>query len=210
MRLLGYGSAEQLVGTNMHVLMHHTRADGSPCPIEECRVFESVQRGRGIHIDNEVFWRADGTRFPVEYWAYPIQRNGRVVGSVVTFLDITERKHTEAEREKLIANLEQQNAELERFFYTVSHDLKTPLITLKGFMGVLREDLAASDTQAVEDDVARMSNAATKMSELLEDLLELSRIGRVVNPSENVSIEELAHEATEPAEPGSPSERSAR
>ncbi|HYW78573.1 MAG TPA: HAMP domain-containing sensor histidine kinase [Thermoguttaceae bacterium] len=100
----------------------------------------------------------------------------------------------EAEREKLIVRLEAQNAELERFTYTVSHDLKSPLITLKCYMGVMQEDLANEDAEAVDVDVKRMSDAADEMVRLLDDLLELSRIGRLVNPPEEVSLEELIHE----------------
>ncbi len=120
---------------------------------------------------------------------------GRVVGVLCSGEDITERKRAEKEREKLIAKLESQNAELERFTYTVSHDLKSPLITIKGFVGMLRQELGGEDGERVEDDLSRISNAADKMDLLLRDLLELSRIGRLAAPSENVSLAELAHEA---------------
>jgi two-component system, LuxR family, sensor kinase FixL len=112
-----------------------------------------------------------------------------------TVVDITDRKRAEGEREELIAKLEAQNAELERFTYTVSHDLKSPLITIKGFVGMLRQELGEEDGERVEDDLSRISNAADKMDHLLRDLLELSRIGRLANPSESVSLEELAGEA---------------
>jgi signal transduction histidine kinase len=111
--------------------------------------------------------------------------------------EVEERKRAEAEREGLIDKLEAQNAELERFTYTVSHDLKSPLITITGYVGMLREDLAKGDSENIGNDLAGISNAATKMSRLLSELLELSRIGRVINPSEEVSLEELAHEASE-------------
>jgi len=95
-RMLGYDSDVDLLGRNMHVLMHHTREDGSAYPVHECRIFEAFQRGEGTHVDDEVLWRADGTSFPAEYWSYPIQQHGRTTGSVVTFLDITERRQAEA------------------------------------------------------------------------------------------------------------------
>ena len=95
-------------------------------------------------------------------------------------MEVEERKQVEAEREELIAKLEAQNAELERFAYTVSHDLKSPLITIKGFVGVVRQDLAEGGSETVAEDLARISNAADKMDQLLRDLLELSRIGRLV------------------------------
>lgn len=109
--------------------------------------------------------------------------------------EIDERRRLEGEREALIRTLEAQNAELERFTYTVSHDLKTPLVTIKGFLGLLEKDAAAGHTDRVQRDINRIGNAADTMSQLLEELLELSRIGRVLNPSEEVSITELAREA---------------
>ena len=108
---------------------------------------------------------------------------------------VAECKRVEVEREKLLAHLEDKNAELERFAYTVSHDLKSPLITIKGYAGLLQKDLAANDAQQVNDDLARISGAADNMYESLEDVLELSRIGRRVNPPEDVALRDLAAEA---------------
>ncbi len=102
-----------------------------------------------------------------------------------------------AEREELIRDLEARNAELERFTYTVSHDLRSPLITIKGFLGVLKRDLDAGDTERLDHDLARIGNAAVSMDQLLSDLLEMSRIGRVVNPYTVVPFEELARAAAE-------------
>ena len=112
-------------------------------------------------------------------------------------IEVEERKRAESEREELIAKLEAQNAELERFTYTVSHDLKSPLITITGYAGMLREALQEGDLETVEADLSGITNAADKMDQLLAELLELSRIGRLITPSENVSLEELAHEAVE-------------
>ena len=97
LRLLGYGCSGQLLGRNMHELIHHTRPDGTPCPTEGCRIYEAFLRGEGMHGDEEVLWRADGTSLSAEYWSHPIRRKGKVVGSVVTLLDVTERKRAEEE-----------------------------------------------------------------------------------------------------------------
>lgn len=112
-------------------------------------------------------------------------------------LDITDRNRAEHERDELITMLEAQNAELERFTYTVSHDLKSPLITIKGYIGMIFEDLHEMDGEAVKSDLLRVSNAAQKMGNLLDDLLELSRIGRLTNPPEQVALANLAEEALE-------------
>ena len=110
---------------------------------------------------------------------------------------IRERQQADQRTRRLITELEVKNAELDSFAYTVSHDLKSPLITLKGYLGVLREDIANQDDAAVVEDLSCMVGAADKMEQLLKDLLELSRIGRVANPSEDVPLAELAREAVE-------------
>ena len=116
---------------------------------------------------------------------------------VAAFLDITARKRAEAEREKLIAELEAKNAEMELFTYTVSHDLKSPLITIKGFLGFLEQDAASGNIERMRGDISRIANATTKMQQLLDELLELSRIGRLTNPPEWVSLNALVPEAVE-------------
>ncbi|HJQ13606.1 MAG TPA: histidine kinase dimerization/phospho-acceptor domain-containing protein, partial [Anaerolineales bacterium] len=96
--------------------------------------------------------------------------------------ELNERKRVEAEREKIIHELEAKNAELERFTYTVSHDLKSPLITISGFVGLLEIDAKSGNTEKFKADLQRINEAAEKMRRLLNELLELSRIGRLVNP----------------------------
>jgi len=101
-----------------------------------------------------------------------------------------------ARLESAIAELESKNAELERFTYTVSHDLKSPLITITGFLGLLEQDARKGDHERLERDVERIRAAAGRMSRLLDELLELSRIGRLRNAPEEVPFGELAREAT--------------
>ncbi len=111
--------------------------------------------------------------------------------------DITLQKWIQREREKLIAELERKNAELERFTYTVSHDLKSPLITIKGFLGFLQDDAKSGNLKRMEEDIQRISDAADKMQQLLNDLLELSRIGRLVNEPQAIDINEMISEVLE-------------
>jgi PAS domain S-box-containing protein len=95
LRDLGYERVDQLFGKRMHNLIHHSRADGSPFPLEECKILQTFHDGAGIHVDDEVLWKADGTSFPAEYWSYPQRRGQEIVGAVVAFLDITQRKLAE-------------------------------------------------------------------------------------------------------------------
>jgi PAS domain S-box-containing protein len=115
-----------------------------------------------------------------------------ILGSVV---DITKRRQAEVERENLITELSTKNAELERFTYTVSHDLKSPIVTIRGFLGYLAEDALSGNTSRMKKDIERITNATEKMQSLLHDLLELSRIGRMMNAPETIQMEDLIHDA---------------
>src|ERR1700753_1349437 len=95
-RILGYDDPAELLGKNMHALEHHTRKDGTPYPIEECPIYIGFQKNENVHRDDEVYWRKDGTSFPVEFWSHLIVREGKTLGAVITFIDITERKQAEA------------------------------------------------------------------------------------------------------------------
>ncbi len=123
----------------------------------------------------------------------------RIETAAMLIGEIVHRRKVEKEREGLIDQLGAQNNELERFVYTVSHDLKTPLITIQGFAGKLQRDIAKGDAERIERRISRIRGAADKMQRLLSELLELSRIGRVTGPSFEVLFSELAREATEAA-----------
>jgi signal transduction histidine kinase len=98
------------------------------------------------------------------------------------------------ERNSLINELEKRNAELERFTYTVSHDLRSPLVTMRGFLGYLRQDATSGDLARFDKDLDRIGNAVDKMQSLLNDLLELSRVGRIINPSIDIPFRQIVDE----------------
>ncbi len=91
-QLLGFSDPELLVGQHLHNLIHYQHEDGRPYPQAECRVRQGMLDGKRVHVDDEVLWRRDGTCFPVEYWSYPLWRDGQLEFCLVTFMDISERR----------------------------------------------------------------------------------------------------------------------
>ena len=95
--LLRYQDEKDLLGQEMHALIHHTRPDGTPHPKEECPIYQARGEGTVVHLDDEMLWRADGSSFAADYRSHPMLRDGEVLGTVVSFTDITERKEKEAQ-----------------------------------------------------------------------------------------------------------------
>jgi signal transduction histidine kinase len=108
---------------------------------------------------------------------------------------LTTLRQADAEREALIRELKERNAEMERFTYAASHDLKSPLVTIRGFLAYVEEDAQRGDLERMKEDVRRIYRATEKMGELLDDILQVSRIGRVVHPIQEVALADLAREA---------------
>ncbi len=138
--------------------------------------------------------RRDGTRVPVELRARSFPFRGQVL-RVVALRDISERKRAEEVRESLIQDLEAKNAELERFTHTVSHDLKAPLITIRGFAQHMLDHLEAGRREQAGEDAGRIAEAAGKVQRLLDHLVELSHAGRSADPPAPVCLDAVAREA---------------
>ena len=173
LRMLGYADSQAVIGRNMHDLFHHMRADGSPYPASECPIHQSFRNGEGIHVDDEVLWRADGTSFPAEYWSHPVIDDGKVVGSVVAFLDITQRKRAEEELVKAKELAEAANLAKSRFLANMSHEIRTPMNGVIGMARLLLDsDLPAEQRRYAE--VVR--NSAETLKSLLDHVLDLSKI----------------------------------
>ncbi|HOO52914.1 MAG TPA: CHASE4 domain-containing protein [Methanothrix sp.] len=120
---------------------------------------------------------------------------GSIGGAIIRSRTREDLVRARDELERRIGEVETKNAEMERFVYTVSHDLRSPLVTVQGFVGFLREDISEGDHEKVETDLEMIEDAVSKMDLLLKDTLELSRIGRVVNPPEEVSFGEIVSES---------------
>ena len=109
-RMLGYRQADELIGKNMHQLIHYKYPDETPFPAAECRIYQAFLDGTNTHVEDEVFWRADGTSFPVECWSHPQFHHEKVVGAVVTFMDISERVQAQGKLLKLSKAVENSPA----------------------------------------------------------------------------------------------------
>lgn len=160
--LLGYSAPEDLHGKNLHALIHHTRPDGRPYPELECEIYAAVRKDKPSHVANELLWRADGTSFPAEYWSYPMYKAGELVGGVVTFLDISERKQAE---ESLRTSEEKYRKLFENATYGIFRskwdgtllDVNPALVRMLGYGS--REELLARNLSRdiYEDPAARQS-----------------------------------------------------
>jgi two-component system, chemotaxis family, CheB/CheR fusion protein len=189
-RLLGYESPAALIGRQLHPLIHHTRADGTPYPPEQSPIYDAMRHRGQAHVDDEVLWRADGTSFPAEYWSHPIVRGQEVIGAVVTFLDITERRQAEEEIQEGVRRREQ-------FLAMLSHELRNPLAAILSATRLL--DTAGWGNDACEEAGRVVERQAKHMTRLLDDLLDVSRItrGRIVLRNELTDLREAARSAVE-------------
>ncbi len=173
LRMLGYADAESVIGKDMHALCHHTRADGSAYPVAECPIHRSFRTGEGVHVEDEVLWRVDGTSFPAEYWSHPVIDNDKAVGSVLAYLDITTRKKAEEELVKAKELAEAANVAKSRFLANMSHEIRTPMNGVIGMARLLLDsDLPAEQRRYAE--VVR--NSAETLKSLLDHVLDLSKI----------------------------------
>lgn len=154
-----------------------------------------IQNKKRVNME-ETLLDAENRERWVETTKTPIfNAQGGTIGVIGIARDITERKQAELERERLIAELETKNTELERFTYTVSHDLKSPLVTINGFLGYLEKAARSGQMDKFDRDMERIRQAANRMQNLLNSLLELSRIGRIINEPEQVEFGAIARDA---------------
>ncbi len=193
-RLLGYASPRDLVGRNMHDLVHHSRRDGTPAPAEACGIFRTLRNGEGHHASDDVLWRADGTALEVEWWSYPILRGAARVGAVVTFLDVGERKKLEGE----LLNMRKLES-VALLAGGIAHDFNNLLTGILGNVSLARECLPAGGEVAELLEEAEAATLRTKA--LTRQLLTFSRGGAPVK--KGILLRDVVHEAARFALSGS-------
>jgi PAS domain S-box-containing protein len=164
-----------LIGKPAHATMHHSKAGGVAYPQCECPIYASLRDGSTRRIKDEVFWRKDGTSFPVEYVTAPLRDNNReIVGTVVFFSDITERKRAEQELVESKAAAEAGNRAKSEFLDNISHEFRTPM---NGVIG-MTELLLESDLKPAQREFAKALRAsADDLMKILSDILDFSKNG---------------------------------
>ncbi|HSM81359.1 MAG TPA: PAS domain S-box protein, partial [Nodosilinea sp.] len=182
-------STEELIGQSMHAVMHHSLADGRPYQREACPIYAAFQDGSVRRITNEVFWRKDGTSFPVEYISTPMRdEEGRLIGTVVTFRDITQRRWAEEvlqrANEELEQKVQERTAELQaanqqlrqlsdlrsRFVSMVCHEFRNPLNNI----ALTVSSLHRYDTQLRPDEktdyLLTINANVERMTQMIDDI----------------------------------------
>jgi PAS domain S-box-containing protein len=171
-RLLGY-EPEEILGKNAHDLLHHSKPDGSHFPVEDCPIFNCFASGDNCRVDTEVFWRRDGSSYPVAYSAFPVLENGKTVGAVITFSDISARKQAEAELRNAKESAELANRAKSEFLARMSHEIRTPLNGVVGLIDLL--DHTQLD-QSQRHYVHLSREAAEALIAVINDILDFSKI----------------------------------
>ena len=194
-RMLGWSAAE-LLGKSQHEIMHHTRADGTPHSRVNCGICVTSNAGVGHASADDVFWRRDGTSFPVEYQSTPVRESESVVGTVVTFRDVGARRLANRELVRAKEEAEAANAAKSEFLARMSHELRTPLNSVIGFSNVLRKNKAGNLQSLDLSYLERIGSNGVQLLALINDILDLSKIeaGKVTLDLAPVEIGALVHD----------------
>lgn len=159
--MTGYTPAE-MVGRQLHALLHHTRPDGSPYPASECPIYRALIDGVSHRVPVDLFWRKDGTSFPVESICTPNIEDGQIVGGIVSFDDITSRLAVEKMKDEFVS--------------VVSHELRTPLTSIRGSLGLVAGGVFGSLPDEAKEMIDIAVTNTERLVRLINDILDIERI----------------------------------
>jgi PAS domain S-box-containing protein len=173
-RSLGY-QIDQLTGRDVHELIHHSHADGTPYSKVTSPILQGMRRHETMRMRDEVFWRADGTSIPVEYTASPLIEDGRISGMVVAFQDISERRRLEKMKDEFIS--------------TVSHELRTPLTSLRASLGLISSGALDKRPEKQRQMVEMAIGNCDRLVRLVNDILDFDKVEKGRLPLRRVPVE---------------------
>ncbi|HUX27136.1 MAG TPA: PAS domain S-box protein, partial [Terracidiphilus sp.] len=175
-RALGY-EAQELEGRDIHELIHHSHADGTPYSKSTSPILQAMRRCESIRMRNEVFWRHDGAAIPVEYSANPLMDNGRISGIVVAFQDVSERRRLEKMKDEFIS--------------TVSHELRTPLTSLRASLGLISSGSLDKRPEKQRQMIDMAITNSDRLIRLVNDILDFDSVERGRLPLHRQPIEAI-------------------
>ena len=166
-KMLGY-TAEEMHGKDIHNLIHHSHADGTQHSRSNCPILLGLRRREGVRIRDDVFWRKDGAKLPVEYIASPLIDEGAIAGMVVAFQDISERRRLEKMKDEFIS--------------TVSHELRTPLTSLRASLGLISSGSLDKRPEKQKQMLEVAIGNCDRLVRLVNDILDFDRVERGTAP----------------------------
>ena len=199
LRLLRFDSQADVLGRNIHDVIHHTRKDGTPSPRDECSLQKDFLAGRKFHKSDELLWRSDGSSFDAEIWCHPLLREGEMTGAVVTFVDITERKKVQEALRQAKEDAEAANRAKSDFLANMSHEIRTPM---NGILGMTTLALETNLDAEQRGYLSMVKSSGESLLTLLNDILDLSKIeaGKLDLEIAELSVEDCIEEALQPLE----------